>query len=129
MRILESVAGAERPPTQSEICSAASIARSTVADVLGDLRDLGYVTTDDRRYLPGPALRSLASLVGERPGLERRLRPALERIAAETGETTMLSLAGGATDSEPGELFPVDWVESEHPIRYVVRAGPRTMYP
>jgi DNA-binding IclR family transcriptional regulator len=129
MRILEHVAAVDRPPTQSEVSGAVGIARSTVADVLGDLRELGYVTVSERRYLPGPALRSLATRVSDRPGLELRLRPVLERVAAETGETTMLSLVSGATETEFGELFAVDWVESNHPIRFVARTGPRRMYP
>lgn len=128
VRVLEHIVRATSPPTQAEVAAAVGIPRSTVSDIVSDLRDLGYVQLVDRRCVPGPGLLFLGHAVAAEDSLRQRLRPTLEAIAQETGATTMLTV-GTTSGEEKLRIFVIDAVSGADQIRYVPALGPRTLYP
>lgn len=130
LRLLEHVVSADAPLTQSELADAAELPRSTAFNLLSDLRRLGFVDLVDRRYIAGYRLLSLGSRITHSSHLLQRMRPILEQLSAETGETILLMVETGATAGQAGELFLVDQVESSHPVRFIAeKPGARPIYP
>jgi DNA-binding IclR family transcriptional regulator len=130
VRLLEQVVSAPEPLTHAELAAAAELPRSTAFNLLGDLRRLGYVDVVDRRYVAGNRLIALSYQITQKSQLRQRLRPELEAIAAETGETVLLMVETGGSPTRAGELFLVDQVQSTHPLRYVAEfPGSRPIYP
>jgi DNA-binding IclR family transcriptional regulator len=131
LRLLEQVVWSEAPLTQTELTRATGLSRSTTSQLLGDLNQLGFVDVVDRRYLAGPRLFALSTRVRQRPHLQQQLRPTLERVAGDTGETTVLAVERGGTETTAGKIFLLDFINSQHPVRLVVDAqgGPRPFYP
>ena len=88
--------------------------RSTLSDILAELRALGYLQAVDRRYAAGPRLVALIHR-GLAPGTRALagLRPVLDQVASMTGETSVYTIRAGdgivALDQSPGT----------DPIRYV----------
>lgn len=112
--LLEHVAAGGPPQTHAELMRDLMIPRSTLSDILAELRALGYLRVLDRRYAAGPRLVSLIHR-GLAPGTRvlAGLRPILDQIASMTGETSVYTIKAGdgvvALDQSPGT----------DPIRYV----------
>lgn len=133
LRVIEMIAGAQRPPTHTELAAALGIAKSTLSRVLSAMRREGYVEIVEKRYVPGPQLLAVAHKLSpfavrdER--LRRQVRPFLESLAVDTGETVALSVEVGAVPGRPGTVLAVDYVESPNLIRFVPGIGaPQPMY-
>lgn len=84
---------------------------SSVHSLLRGLVAVGYLHESDGRYRVGPALGILLGRSAPEH-LVAAVRPELERLAAETGETAILGTRVG--DS----VAYLDQVESSEPIRY-----------
>jgi DNA-binding IclR family transcriptional regulator len=130
LRLLEGIVAAPEPLSHGELAVAAELPRSTAYNLLGDLRRLGYVDVVDRRYVAGHRLMALGYQVTQKSHLRQRLRPVLEWLAAETGESVVLTVETGRTPDLAGNLLLVDQVESTNPLRFVARfPGEPPIYP
>jgi DNA-binding IclR family transcriptional regulator len=107
-----------RPVRVSEAAARLGVAPSTAHRLLSTLERHGFARRDPatRTYLPGPALAELGLATA---GLEllRATRGELERLAAETGESTHLVVLEGTS-----ALF-LDSVETSKALRIGSRAG------
>jgi DNA-binding IclR family transcriptional regulator len=134
VRVLERLAAPDPHPTHAELASELGIAKSTLTVLLTTLQQLGYVERHERRYRPGPQLLALGHHLAPHAeteiALRRRLRPALETVAARTGETAVLSIEIAADTERPGMVLAIDHVESGHPLRFVPATigRPQPMY-
>jgi DNA-binding IclR family transcriptional regulator len=106
-RVLDLISRSPAPVGTSEIARRLRLPKSSVHGVLRALAEAGAVEEVRKRYRLGPAIGRLASVAE----LRRRWRPVLERIAAETGETTFLGQPRGGrvaiVDEVPGAGAPV----------------------
>jgi IclR family transcriptional regulator, acetate operon repressor len=106
LRVLE----AEEPVALSELAAAAGIPKSTASRLLSALERRGLVEQDGERgrLRPGPAILRVA----ERGMLERNVvelaRPALDSLAAASGETINLAVPSG------GGVEHIAQVDSRH---------------
>lgn len=107
--LLKAVADSRRPLTLSELAARTSLNRSTAWRLLATLDLHGLVERDpvSQRYTVGYAIVQIAA-GGDHDALVRRARPAVERLATETGETASLAVA------KRFELVYVDQVEAPH---------------
>jgi DNA-binding IclR family transcriptional regulator len=92
--LLKAVADSPQPLTVVELADVTGLNRSTAWRLLATLDRHGLVERDPvtQRYGVGYAILQMAS-AGDYDALVRRARPALERLAAETGETVNLAVA------------------------------------
>jgi DNA-binding IclR family transcriptional regulator len=122
LRVFEYLLTGEAP-SQAELARALGVPTSTLSDLLVELRQLGYVHLVGQRYRPGPALVQLNYRGVQQLNVLINLRPTLQRLAHETGESAIYCIeVGGASDGF-GEILLVDQVESEQAIRYVAPLG------
>jgi IclR family acetate operon transcriptional repressor len=103
----------------TDISKALGIARSSAHRLLAMLAYRGYVRQDPetKAYLAGPALVELGLSVVRNMNVRQSARPLMERLVAETGETTSLVLLDGA------EVLFVDCVEGTRSLRVASRTG------
>lgn len=100
------------------------VPKASLHRILRTLRQAGYLTLAEGVFRLGPEARGLARMIGEAcPPLPFPdcLRPALDWLAVETGETVMLGLPDEALD----DIGYAVVIESAHPIRFGVAAGDR----
>jgi DNA-binding IclR family transcriptional regulator len=92
--LLKAVADSRQPLTVLELASATGLNRSTAWRLLATLDRHGLVERDPvtQRYSVGYAVLQMAA-GGDYDALVRRARPAVERLANETGETASLAVA------------------------------------
>lgn len=102
-----------------EIASGNKLDKSTAARLLQTLEGQALLNRDTqtRRYSIGPGLLSLAAAVSKKSDLLRVVRPYLEKLRDETGETVSLYVRSG------DERVCVDGFESFHSIRRVLPLG------
>jgi DNA-binding transcriptional ArsR family regulator len=91
-RILDLLSRSPDPLSGAEVARRLRLPRSTVHGLLGALRAAGAVEVVRGRYRPGTALGRLSAT----SDLRRRWRPALERLAEQTGETVFLGQVAGS---------------------------------
>jgi IclR family transcriptional regulator, acetate operon repressor len=110
----------DRPEwAEHEVARALDLPTSTAHRLLGSLRSRGYVVrTRANRYRLGPAALALGRRASEE-GAATSLRTAVERVAAETGETALV----GIRDPAGGGLLILDRVESVQRLRVVLDVG------
>jgi DNA-binding IclR family transcriptional regulator len=125
--ILEHLVSGNPPPTHVELARALNIPKGTLSGLLGQLTEEGYIRLVGKQYAPGPALLSLGFRATRRDNLRFALRPVLEQLATETGETAVLAIEVGGDDDTPGQVLGIDYVEGTNPIRYVAQIG--RLYP
>jgi DNA-binding IclR family transcriptional regulator len=90
---------------------------TTIHRVFGIFQGKGLLERDsDGGYVPGLELYRICHLVANQMSPVRIVRPHLEQLARECGETVLL----GAYDPRRGEMMYLDMVQSAHPIRYVL---------
>ena len=73
----------------------------------------------DTRYHLGDRILNLARVAGNDGELRRRLRPVLERLAEEIGETVFLAVPSG------DEVYFLDAIESLHTLKAASQEGDR----
>lgn len=108
--------------TLANLAGRSGINRATAWRLLGTLEAHSLVDRDPRtnRYHLGIALIRMSSATGY-DGLVRRAHPVLERVAALTGETADLAVAGRRGVIYVGEVAPasvlaVSWLSREVPL-------------
>jgi DNA-binding IclR family transcriptional regulator len=88
--------------------------RSTLSDILADLRESGYLHVVGRRWVAGPRLIALVHRgLSQRTGILAGVRPTLREIAAATGETAVYTIRAGDA------IVSLEQAPSANPIRYV----------
>ncbi|GAA1652292.1 IclR family transcriptional regulator [Georgenia ruanii] len=93
------------------------VAASTAHRLLSTLAHRGFAVQGDRRlYHPGPELLGLGRTAAA-PPLPERVRPYLEHLYAEVGETVHLMVRDGA------EVRFADGIEGTQPLRVGLRTG------
>lgn len=90
--VLDVLSRAPGPLGTSEVARRLHLAKSTTHGLLQELASVGALEATRGGYRIGPALERLATA----SELRRRWRPALERLAAESGETAFLGQARGS---------------------------------
>ena len=112
--LLEHVAAGGPPQTHGELMRELSVPRSTLSDLLAELRDLGYLRVIDRRYAPGPRLIGLVHRGLAHGGtILSAVMPVLERVARATGETSVYVVQAGDA------VVALAQAPSANEIRYV----------
>lgn len=121
LRLLEQLARVPDGVSLSELAQRVGMAASTAHRMLRTLRGHGFVEVSDRTGLWRVGVRALevgaAFLHGR--DLVALARPALERLAELTGETSNLAVLSDH------EAVYLSQVESSHPIRALARVGTR----
>jgi DNA-binding IclR family transcriptional regulator len=92
--LLKAVASADHPPTVWELAAACRLNRTTAWRLLATLEHHGLVERDPvtSRYGIGHAAIQVAA-GADYDGLARRVRPILQRVAQQTGESVTLAAA------------------------------------
>ena len=103
----------------SEIAGLLGVAPATSSRLVTMLEMHGFVQADDktRGYVVGPRLRSIGFTAVEEFGIQSQVRPSLETLAAETGETAQFGTLQGAT------VVFSDCVEGPRNLRVTSRIG------
>lgn len=121
LQILERLQRAGQPQTQSDICAALNIPRSSGFNIIKTLNQLGYVmqSGDSKHYVLGPALVGLGAAASNAQGfaLTFIVRPRLEALAHDTKLTSFL-----AQQVPNGHIF-LEKVESHTAIRISIELG------
>jgi DNA-binding IclR family transcriptional regulator len=120
--LLKAIAEARRPPTVVELAEACGLNRSTAWRLLATLERHGLVERDPvtQRYGVGYALMGIAA-AADHESLARRTRPALEALAADTGETVGLAVAKRlrlvyVEQIEAAQIMTVNWLGKSVPL-------------
>jgi DNA-binding IclR family transcriptional regulator len=103
----------------NEIVEYLDVSAATASRLVTMLQMHGYVVKDTktRGYIIGPRLRTLALEAQDDYGLRAQVRPSLETLAAETGETAGFGVLQGAT------VVFLDCVEGPAPSHVLSRIG------
>jgi DNA-binding IclR family transcriptional regulator len=122
LRLLAQVGAAPAGVSLAELARLCGINRATAWRLLATLEDHGLIDRDpaDNRYRVGFAMIRMSRTAGY-DGLVRRVRPLLERVSAQTGETAALAVAGQQGVMYIGEVRPVSvltvsWLAREVPL-------------
>lgn len=108
----------------AELAQQLALPKTSLHRLLRTLEGGGYLIHAGGLYSPGPESLRLAAVLGRASHLAdfpACARPVLESLAAETGETVMLSVLSDAGT----ESIYVDVIESEAPLRFTLRVGNR----
>jgi DNA-binding IclR family transcriptional regulator len=128
LTVVEAIASADAAPVRSELAAATGLAPSTLADIVSDLNELGYVRIVNHRVFAGPALARLTTKMSGLSSLRSQLRAALRDLAEHSGETAQLSVIGHTADGTLPAMFAIDGVESRQSVRCVFRPGDRPRF-
>ncbi len=114
--VLDAVESGAR--TYTDIVRATGFTRPTTHRILKALEDQGFVAAmGSRGYVLGPRLLRLAATAMRELPLRDLARPALEQLAATTGESAQLYIRSGDA------RVCIDAVESESELRTIVEIG------
>src|SRR5262249_38655847 len=119
--ILEAFAVGQEELGVTELSRKLKLHKNNVFRLLATLETRGYVEQDKDagNYRLGMRTFEVASVFLHHLGLTKQARPALEQLAAETGETAYLAVLEG-----PWAVC-VDMVETSHAVRVVSQLGRR----
>jgi IclR family acetate operon transcriptional repressor len=118
LRILELVAEANGGLTMAQLSQRLNIPKTSSFSLLRPLVAQNYLVSIGKKYWLGPAMFRLTFLANRSARLGS-LRPVLEKLVSDSGETAALSMI----DPVEREMEYVDVVESQRSIRYVVTPG------
>lgn len=121
LRLIEALAHSEKPRGVTELAAELGLTKSNVHRLLATLVAQGYVHQDPQysTYALGTKIWELGSHVIRRLDLTKVARPAMERLAALTGETVHLSVL------DDMDVVYLDKIESSHHIRAHTHVGQR----
>lgn len=121
--LIRELAGADRQGvTASELAARSNIDRTTVHRILRCMAEEGMVSpaAGRGRYVLGQLAYEIGLAAGERLDLRSACRPALARIAAETGDAVFLMARAGH------DAVCIDRLEGSYPVKtLVVNVGSR----
>ncbi|WP_207002881.1 IclR family transcriptional regulator [Trinickia mobilis] len=118
-RVLETLAGAQRPLALTELVQALGLPKQTVHRILVQLMDAWLITrgAGDRLYECSPRVRALAVNVLMHAGPAAARHALLEQLVEKIGETCNLTMLSG------NDVVYVDRVETEWPLRMHLQPG------
>ncbi|MEH6546525.1 MAG: IclR family transcriptional regulator [Sneathiella sp.] len=120
--IMESLTELPAGATLSELATKTDAPKTSLVGLLTGLTNEGYLLRDQSgRYFLGPQFLSLAMKAVAGRELVTLVRPTLEKLSLDTGETAVL----GALASDAELVTYLDRAESINPIRYAVSVGER----
>jgi DNA-binding IclR family transcriptional regulator len=119
--ILESFTAAQGELGVTELSRTLKLHKNNVFRLLATLETRGYVEQDREtgNYRLGMRTFEVASVFLHHLGFGRQARPALQQLAAETGETVYVAVLDGAA------VVCIDMVETAHAVRVVPYLGRR----
>ncbi|NRB35304.1 MAG: IclR family transcriptional regulator [Rhodobacteraceae bacterium] len=117
--VLDQVASFGRPVRFAELLAQSDHPKATLYRLLQSLTNQGMLSYDDDRqtYAPGLRLVRLAHAAWAQSALAPVARPALDRLAAEVGETVHLA------QLDRGQVLYVDKRNAAQPIEMFSQAG------
>jgi IclR family transcriptional regulator, acetate operon repressor len=120
-KLLDLLASSEVGYSLSELARLLGMSKGSAFGLLRTLENGGVVEIDDdRRYTLGPRIYNLTQAYIRRSGLRRFALPAMQRLAARTGETVFL----GLVESDSIRIIDLVEVPSEHTaLRLSARRG------
>jgi IclR family acetate operon transcriptional repressor len=113
LRVMEALADADRPVAVTELAARLGLAASTTHRILATLAAEGVAVRvpAHRQYRAGPGLARLARRsLGDNVRLAEAAHPVLRGLAAESGETSQLSVLDG------WDTVAIDHVDSTQPV-------------
>jgi DNA-binding IclR family transcriptional regulator len=115
LQVLESLSASQGARGISELALELSLTKSTVHRLLQTLSRCGYVTREAQteRYLLSSKLWRLARHSKPFEALRRSVRPLLNSVVEQTGESAVFALV------EDDDLVIIDQVETQNPVRVV----------
>ena len=119
--ILQLVSSQPEGSTLTNIAAALSLPKTSVFSLLKTLEGGNYLRQAQGRYVLGTEAVKLAAGISQAVRFPGSVKPVLERLARDTGETILL----GILSEEGHEVTYVDIVESEADLRFTVRTGNR----
>lgn len=121
LRLLESLANSEQPRGITDLANELGLTKSNVHRLLQTLQANGFVRQIplNSAYELTPKIWELGNRVMHRIDLNKVARPAMTRLAEETGETVHLSIL---VDTD---VIYIDKIESSHHIRAYTHVGSR----
>jgi DNA-binding IclR family transcriptional regulator len=108
LAILGSFGSDRRSVRVSELASELAVHKSTVSRLLTALERRGFVRRDGERFVPGLEIVRIARLVSSEEALAAAATPVLQRLAAATGEATVLGIRRG------NQAYFVHQVQGDH---------------
>ncbi|MEN3383545.1 MAG: IclR family transcriptional regulator, regulon repressor [Hyphomicrobiales bacterium] len=121
MDILQALSTEPEGLTLAKLSEQLQLPKTSVFSLLKALEGGHYVRGHDGRYTLGAQALKLGASLGQARSFPKSVRPVLEWLAAETGETILL----GVLSEEGHEISYVDVIESEKPLRFAVQVGNR----
>ena len=122
LKVLELLSTYDTPVRLAELSRAAGMNKSTMYRMLEAMRRLGYVQQDepDRRYMITTRMWEIGVRAFQRLDMRNSGRPYLERICAETGETSILAIF------DDTHVIIIDKCDSSQSIQTLSTLGSRT---
>lgn len=119
LAVLGAVVMREGPVPLDQVASLVGLHRSVVYRLLRSLEAAGYMLRDAVAggYSAGPVLLSMSVSIANRIDVRSVVRPAMERIVREFGETASLHLRSG------NQRVCIEVVDGTHPVRRMVPIG------
>jgi DNA-binding IclR family transcriptional regulator len=121
--LLEHIARQPEGARLSELADGTGLNRSTAHNLLASLEELGYITQTKKGAayrLTGKLTQLLRPDAEAEHALRARLRPVLQAVSTESGESAFLGLVSG------NDYLCVDAVQSDKPLRLAVKLGERS---
>lgn len=119
MDILDQLARAPTNVSLSYISDALGLPKTSTFNLLRALEKGGYIVQGAGGYKLGPEAFRLASAISTQQSLPGLLRPVLENVARQCGETIIL----GVIADNGVEARYADVIESRSPLRFTVQVG------
>jgi IclR family KDG regulon transcriptional repressor len=119
MRIFESLAGSGGEKGVTELARELSTTKARIFRHLHTLRQLGYVTHNPatKKDQVGMRLHLLAKMVGENVELTPAVRPSLETLRNQTGQTAVFATV------LDGKMTMIDFVSGTTLVQFTFRPG------
>jgi len=121
LRLIEELALSDQPRGVTDLATRLELTKSNVHRLLATLISQGYVrqVPPQSQYVLTTRIWELGSHVIRRLDLTQVARPAMTRLAHQTGETVHLSVLDGS------DVVYLDKIESAHPVRAHTSVGSR----
>lgn len=121
MDILRELAHAPNGLPLTRIYSSLELPKTSTYSLLKALEHGGFIAQIDGGYRLGPEAFRLGAAIAQQRRFPEFVRPVIENLARETGETILL----GVLDENGQEIKYVDVVESPQPLRFILKVGDR----
>ncbi len=120
IRLIDLFAETKRPLSLRELAQHTGMPKSTIYGLLAPLRESGFLSqASDGRYHLGIRLFELGSIVSASWNIVPLVRPHLQNIAIQTGQSAQLSMI------DKGEVLIVDYADTNSSLRVVTEVGDR----